>query len=87
MRESPEARDALSGLPASSATPSMPHALPAADRPAFVVGEKCAPIRLTVVMLNEDGDWKIQHGHFSAGVPDEVAFENAGEWSTSTPAH
>jgi len=59
----------------------------AADRPAFVVGDMRAPIRLTVVMLKEDGDWKIQHGHFSVGVPDEIAFENATEWSTSTPAH
>ena len=59
----------------------------AADRPAFVVGDMRAPIRLTVVMLREDGVWKIQHGHFSVGVPDDVAFENAAEWSKSTPAH
>ena len=59
----------------------------AADRPAFVVGDMRAPIRLSVVMVKEDGGWKIQHGHFSVGVPDEVAFENASEWSMSTPAH
>ena len=59
----------------------------AADRPAFVVGGMRAPIRLTAVMLKEDGGWKIQHGHFSVGVPDEVAFENAAEWSTSAPSH
>ena len=59
----------------------------AADKPAFVVGDMRAPIRLTVVMVKEDGAWKIQHGHFSVGVPDEVAFENASEWSEATPAH
>jgi len=59
----------------------------AADRPAFVVGDMRAPIRLSVVMLRENGNWKIQHGHLSVGVPDEVAFENAGEWSTAAPSH
>jgi ketosteroid isomerase-like protein len=59
----------------------------AADKPAFVVGDMRAPIRLTVVMVKEDGAWKIQHGHFSVGVPDAVAFENASEWSEATPAH
>lgn len=59
----------------------------AADRPSFVVGEMRAPIRLTVVLLKEDGEWKIQHGHFSIGVPDEIGFANALEWSTATPAH
>jgi len=59
----------------------------AADKPAFVVGDMRAPIRLTVVMVKEDSAWKIQHGHFSVGVPDDVAFENAGEWSTSAPSH
>ena len=59
----------------------------AADRPSFAVGDTRAPIRLTAVMLKEDGDWKIQHGHFSVGVPDEVAFENAATWSEAAPAH
>lgn len=56
----------------------------AADRPSFVVGDMRAPIRLTAVMLREGGDWKIQHGHFSIGVPDEVGFASAREWSTAT---
>ena len=59
----------------------------AVDRPAFAVGDMRAPIRLSAVLLKEDGAWKIQHGHFSVGVPDEVAFENAAEWSMATPAH
>jgi SnoaL-like domain len=59
----------------------------AADKPFFVVGDMRAPIRLSAVMVKEDGAWKIQHGHFSVGVPDEVAFENATEWSTAAPTH
>ena len=59
----------------------------AADRPVFVVGAMRAPIRLTVVMLREGEAWKIQHGHFSIGVPDELGFANAAEWSTLGPAH
>lgn len=55
----------------------------AADRPSFAVGDTRAPIRLTAVMLKEDGDWKIQHGHFSIGVPDEIGFASAHEWSTA----
>lgn len=59
----------------------------AVDRPSFVVGDMRAPIRLTAVMLREEGDWKIQHGHFSIGVPDEIGFANALEWSTAAPEH
>jgi hypothetical protein len=53
----------------------------AVDRPAFVAGEMRAPIRLSAVLLNEDGAWKIQHAHFSIGVPDEIGFESAAGWS------
>ena len=59
----------------------------AADKPSFVFGDVRLPIRILAVMLKEDGAWKIQHGHFSVGVPDEVAFENAAEWSQFAPAH
>jgi hypothetical protein len=59
----------------------------AVDRPAFVAGDIRVPIRLTAVMLKEDGAWKIQHGHFSIGVPDEIGFSSAAEWSEATPAH
>jgi hypothetical protein len=57
----------------------------AADRPSFVVGDMRAPIRLTAVMVKEDGAWKVQHGHFSIGVPDEIGFASAVEWSEATP--
>jgi len=59
----------------------------AADRPSFVVGDMRAPIRLTAVMLKEDGEWKIHHGHFSIGVPDEVGFASALKWSKAAPEH
>jgi SnoaL-like domain len=57
----------------------------AADRPSFVFGEARIPIRILAVMLEEDGDWKIVNAHFSVGVPDEVAGENAVEWSQAAP--
>ena len=59
----------------------------AVDRPSFVARDVRIPIRLTVVMSRESGSWKVRHGHFSIGVPDEVGFENALEWSAATPAH
>lgn len=57
----------------------------AVDRPAFVAGDQRVPIRLTAVLVKENGDWKIQHGHFSVGVPDEVGFESAVDWATAAP--
>jgi hypothetical protein len=57
------------------------------DRASFVAGDMRAPIRLTAVMLREDDRWKIQHAHFSIGVPDDIGFVQAEEWSHSAPAH
>jgi hypothetical protein len=45
------------------------------------------PIRILAVMLEEDGEWKIVNAHFSVGVPDEVAFENASDWVAAAPSH
>ena len=59
----------------------------AVDRPSFVFGEVRMPIRILVVLLKEDGDWKIASAHFSVGVPDEVAAEHAVEWSELPAAH
>jgi hypothetical protein len=59
----------------------------AIDKPAFVLGDARVPVRLSVVMAREDGAWKIRHGHFSAGVPDDLMIENAAAWSTATPSH
>lgn len=59
----------------------------AVDRPSFVVGEVRIPIRILAVMLDEDGRYKVATAHFSVGVPDEVAGENAVEWSKAGPSH
>ena len=59
----------------------------AADRPSFVFGDVRMPIRILAVMLKVDGGFKIVAAHFSVGVPDEVAVENAAEWAAATPSH
>jgi hypothetical protein len=59
----------------------------AADRPSFVFGDVRMPIRILAVMLKDDGGYKIVTAHFSVGVPDEVAVENAAEWAAATPSH
>jgi hypothetical protein len=56
------------------------------DRPSFVAGDARVPVRLTAVLLKEDGARKLQHGHFAVGVPDEIGFENASEWSRAAEA-
>jgi ketosteroid isomerase-like protein len=44
------------------------------DHPSFVLPDGTyLPTRLTAVLHNEDGEWKIVHLHFSVGVPDEEA--------------
>jgi hypothetical protein len=59
----------------------------AADRPSFVMGGTRIPIRILAVMVKEDGAYKIVTAHFSVGVPDGVAAENATTWSEAVPAH
>lgn len=59
----------------------------AADRPSFVFGDVRIPIRILAVMLKEEGAYKIVNAHFSVGVPDEVAGENAVAWSEAAPSH
>ena len=39
--------------------------------------------RLTAVLPNEDGRWKIVHAHFSIGVPDEEVVELQQRWVAS----
>ena len=49
------------------------------DHPAFVLPDGSRlPTRLTAVLHNEDGAWKIVHLHFSVGVPDEEAVQPPG---------
>ncbi len=49
-----------------------------ADEPHFVFPDGSRlPTRLTAVLRNESGEWKIVHLHFSVGVPDEQAMQLA----------
>jgi hypothetical protein len=46
----------------------------AVDRPRFVMPDgSFVPTRLTGVLHEEAGEWKVVHLHFSVGVPDEEA--------------
>jgi hypothetical protein len=48
----------------------------AVDTPSFVLPDgSTLPTRLTAVLREEDGAWKIVHLHFSVGVPDEEAIK------------
>jgi hypothetical protein len=51
----------------------------ALDKPSFVLPNGARlPTRLTAVLHQEEGEWKVVHLHFSVGVPDEHAIELAG---------
>jgi hypothetical protein len=48
------------------------------DKPAFVLPDgNRLPTRLTGVLRQDEGEWKVVHLHFSVGVPDEEAIEPA----------
>lgn len=48
----------------------------ALDQPRFVLPDgRFVPARLTAVLRQEDGAWRIVHVHFSVGVRDEEAFQ------------
>ena len=48
------------------------------DEPHFVFPDGSRlPTRLTAVLRQENGEWKVVHLHFSVGVPDEMAMEMA----------
>ncbi len=38
--------------------------------------------RVTAVLLQEDGTWKLVHAHFSVGVPDEEVVDLQTRWSS-----
>jgi hypothetical protein len=46
------------------------------DEPHFVFPDASRlPTRLTAVLRQDDGEWKVVHLHFSVGVPDEQAMQ------------
>jgi ketosteroid isomerase-like protein len=54
------------------------------DRPTFRFPDGSEmQTRVTAVMRQEDGAWKIVHTHFSVGVPDEEVVELQQHWSSS----
>lgn len=53
------------------------------DQPDFVLPDGTAwLIRLTSIFHEQDGAWKLVHGHFSIGVPDEETTELQARWGT-----
>jgi ketosteroid isomerase-like protein len=56
------------------------------DEPTFVFPDGSeVPIRLTAVMRRDAGRWKIVHGHFSVGVPDEEVVALVTAWGKASP--
>jgi ketosteroid isomerase-like protein len=55
----------------------------AADQPTFVIPDGTTiPTRLTAVLHQEDGEWKLVNAHFSVGVPNEELFDLVKRWSS-----
>jgi hypothetical protein len=53
----------------------------AIDEPLFSFPDGSAiRIRLTTIWRREDGTWKLVHGHFSVGVPDEEVADLQKRW-------
>ncbi|MDQ3589118.1 MAG: nuclear transport factor 2 family protein [Actinomycetota bacterium] len=53
------------------------------DEPTFVFPDGSAmDTRLTAVMHQEEGRWKLVHMHVSVGVPDEEVVELQRRWSS-----
>jgi hypothetical protein len=51
------------------------------DQPTFAMPDGSSfKTRVTAVLRNEDGDWRIVHAHFSVAVPDEEVVELASRW-------
>jgi ketosteroid isomerase-like protein len=56
----------------------------AVDEPAFGFPDGSeVRVRVTFVMHRVDDAWKIVHGHFSVGVPDDEVIELQRRWGTS----
>ncbi len=52
-----------------------------ADRPRAVLPDGTISTRLTGVLCQEDGEWRLVHIHLSVGVPDEEVVELQKRWS------
>jgi ketosteroid isomerase-like protein len=52
------------------------------DRPTAVLPDGPISTRLTGVVRQEDGEWRLVHIHLSVGVPDEEVVELQKRWSS-----
>ena len=55
----------------------------AVDEPVYRFGDLRVQTRLTAVLSDEDGRWKIVHLHVSVGVPDEEVGELQERWGVT----
>ena len=53
-----------------------------ADRPTAVLPDGPISTRLTGVVRQEEGEWRLVHIHLSVGVPDEEVVELQKRWSS-----
>ncbi len=53
-----------------------------ADRPRAVLPDGTISTRLTGVVRQEEGEWRLVHIHLSVGVPDEEVVELQKRWSS-----
>ena len=53
-----------------------------ADRPRAVLPDGTISTRLTGVVRQEEGEWRLVHIHLSIGVPDEEVVELQKRWSS-----
>jgi ketosteroid isomerase-like protein len=53
-----------------------------ADRPRVVLPDDTISTRLTGVVRQEEGEWRLVHIHLSVGVPDEEVVELQRRWSS-----
>jgi len=48
-----------------------------ADQPTLRMGDATIPVRLTMVLTAEGGDWQMAHFHLSNGVPNETMLDTS----------
>jgi ketosteroid isomerase-like protein len=53
-----------------------------ADQPRAVLPDGAISTRLTGVLRQEEGEWRLVHIHLSVGVPDEEVVELQKRWSS-----
>ncbi|HEX5692953.1 MAG TPA: nuclear transport factor 2 family protein, partial [Roseiflexaceae bacterium] len=58
-----------------------------ADRPRFILPDGTEiPVRMSIVFVKEDGDWKVSHQHISIGVPNDQVIASGAALPVSLSA-